>query len=448
MTLNNKSPKTIGLVAIVALVSIFLLSQLGLAAAASVSSPNSGQISFTTPVNLSNDGSAAVYPAVSNVGSYVYATWSEKTGGILFRVSSDGGTTWAPPLTSAAKKISTLSGTAEFPIMCSVGSAVYITWSQTVGSTGLQVFVASSTDNGNTFSVHQLSSGSPPNGWITPACAAASSNAYVTYASNQPTNTSRVASTSDYGAHWSTPVIYGHSLEDQVAAAGNYAYAYSNRALAVTSNAGASWRLAIYNRTLLGDEGQIAASGSNVYLSTQTKTTHGVVRGYFSNDYGQKFHDILNMTTTLYDSWEPMVGAYGSSAWISLIEYPGGSKAQIWVETTNDGGTSWSNPVSLSGSGHDVTYPETVATSDGQNVFVVWSQELSSGYWVLRVGYSSDGGSTWTSAPGINVSQNTKGEAGFQLDLATAAISAYGTHGFAVWQYMNGGSNQVYFSHS
>ncbi|MDA4129134.1 MAG: hypothetical protein OK457_00025 [Thaumarchaeota archaeon] len=54
----------------------------------------------------------------------------------------------------------------------------------------------------------------------------------------------------------------------------------------------------------------------------------------------------------------------------------------------------------------------------------------------------------WTSAPGINVSQNAVGQAGNSNDVATAEISANGVHCYAVWQYVNGASNQIYFSSS
>ena len=119
--------------------------------------------------------------------------------------------------------------------------------------------------------------------------------------------------------------------------------------------------------------------------------------------------------------------------------------------TTTNGGNSWNAPVSLSGKGSansDDSFPFTVSTSDGRNVFVGWSQQLSPGYWVMRVGYSTNVGITWSAAPGIDVSQNTIGEAGNGTDVATAAISSFGTHCYATWQFMNGITNQIYFSYS
>lgn len=443
--------RLIPIVSSLALVALFLLPS-GLVAFASNSSSSSSSLTFSTPVNLSsNDGSkAANFPWVTNIGSNVYVAWTEGGGGLRFRSSLDGGTTWSPALTSPSAKLSIPGGTVQAPIVCANGSDVYVAWSQTVGKTGLQVFVAASTNHGASFSkAKQLSSGSPHDGWITPVCAAAESYAYVAWINDSP-NQSWVSSSDDNGATWSVPFNYGHTREPEAAALNQYGYIYSNRDLTVTNNGGSTWKTVLLNLTLRGDEGQIAAAGPNVYITTQTKTPTGYIHLYYSNDYAQPhtFHNINDSTPTLPDSWEPMVAAYGDSAWFALIDHPGGPGANIYVYTTHNGGTTWSAPVSVSGTGHDDNYPFTVSSSDGQNVFVGFTQEVSSNYWVFRVGYSADGGNTWTPAPGLDVSQNSQGKAAFQNDLATGAISSFGSHCYATWEFVSGSGHQVQFSHS
>ena len=61
---------------------------------------------FSTPVNLSNDPASAQDPIVQNVGNQVYVAWTERSGGIRFRESPNGGLTWVPPLSKPALKIS------------------------------------------------------------------------------------------------------------------------------------------------------------------------------------------------------------------------------------------------------------------------------------------------------------------------------------------------------
>jgi hypothetical protein len=398
---------------------------------------------------------------VTNVGSNVYVAWTEGGGGLRFRYSTDGGTTWVPSIGLPSSKLSIAGGVVQAPIVCANGSNVYVSWSQTVivkgNNTGLQVFVASSNNNGTSFgSAVQLSHGSPPQGWITPVCAAAGSDAYVNWINDTP-NQSWIASTNNGGKTWSAPHQYGLSRENELAALNTNttqnAYSYSNRNVVVTHDGGTTWTHVINTK---GDEGMITASGPYVYIATQTKTPTGYIHFYYSDNYGKSFKGINDSTPTLPDSWEPMVASYGNSVWMTLIDYPGGNKANIYVYTSHDGGTSWANgPISVSGTGHDAGYPFTISTSDGQNIFVGYTQEGKgststgpTGYWIFRVAYSSDGGNTWTAAPGFDVSQNTKGAAGFQNDLATGAISSYGTHCFATWEYVNGNTHEVQFSHS
>lgn len=418
-----------------------------------------GQPVASPPVNLSNDSPInATYPIVDSVGSNVYVSWSEGIGGIKFRASSDYGQDWSPPLSSPAMTVSKEGGDygfVQFPVMFANASDVFIAWSQDVGSVGLQIFEATSTNNGSSFNVTQLTStvgkgNTTKGGYITPAIAASGSNVYVTFSGNG--SYSFVMSSNNYGSTWSKPHLYAQSLEDQVAAWGENGYAVANRALQVTHNGGATWTRAVFeNGTIQGDEPMIAAYGQYVYVASETSHitgNQGFIHTYVSNDSGSNFTVIEDFSPTVNDSWAPMVGAFGNSAWIAVRQYPGGQKGQVWVYTTTDGGLNWSAPVSLSGTptkGTAETFPFEVVSTDGQNVFVGWAHQVSSGHWTFMVGASSDGGSSWSAAPGINVSQNSNGEAGFENDLAVAAISSSGPYCYSVWQYRNGSQNQIYF---
>ncbi|HYB03460.1 MAG TPA: hypothetical protein VED17_03300, partial [Nitrososphaerales archaeon] len=134
---------------------------------------------------MSGSATDAKEPAVqtSASGKYVYVSWTEGSGGIYSSVSSNGGNTWSTPL-----KISKSGGTADFPVMITGdgyetfnSGDVYVAWAQTV-STVLQIFVASSTNNGATFKTIQVTTA----GGITPALAASGVNVYVTWFQTTP----------------------------------------------------------------------------------------------------------------------------------------------------------------------------------------------------------------------------------------------------------------------
>jgi hypothetical protein len=146
-----------------------------------------------------------------------------------------------------------------------------------------------------------------------------------------------------------------------------------------------------------------------------------------------------------------MVAAYGSSIWVAWHNNPGGNKAQEWVTTSTDNGSSFSTPTSISGTGHWVGWPWEISTTDGLNVFIIWPQQLTASpdHWVIRVSYSSNGGTNWSPAPGIDASNNVNGEAAPENDVANAAISSFGATAYAVWQFTaTSGTNQIYFAAS
>ena len=98
---------------------------------------------FSTPINLSNDSGNARFPNVQNDGTNVYVSWTEQSGGILFRAGSDGGSSWSPPTSSPALKLSPSGGVASYPLMAEYGQYVYIVWSQTPKSSEpAQIYLA------------------------------------------------------------------------------------------------------------------------------------------------------------------------------------------------------------------------------------------------------------------------------------------------------------------
>ncbi len=437
--------KSMRLFTLISLISIFLLSfsLLGSSLAFSVSN----QI-FSSPVNLSNDTGTAQFPDVVNVGNNVYVAWTQGSGGILFRASTNGGSSWSPPLSQGAMRISHEGGTTQYPLMSANGSYVYVTWSQTVGSSGLQLFEATSTNFGVSFAVRQVTSGVSSNGWITPVIASWGSNVYIVYSGDG--KNSYVISSNNAGATWTTPFHYGVTFEPEAAVVGSNVYAVADGIqFAVSHNAGATWTK-VLNEREEGDEPMIAASGNDVYIVAQCRCSTGPIWLLTSTNSGNSFirTDINGKVT---NNWQPMVGAYGSSAWVDWHNNPGGKAAQEWMTMTANSGATWTAPVSISGTGHWVGWPWEVSTTDGRDIYTMWPQQVTSSpnYWVDRASYSSNGGSTWSSPPGIDVSQNTNGQAAPENDIANGAISSYGSTAFAVWQFTStSGTNQIYFASS
>jgi len=398
----------------------------------------SGAPVFLAAHNISNDAGTAQFPNIANVGSSVYAAWTEQSRGIYFSVSSNDGVSWSP-----GAKLSLSGGTAAYPLLSAIGSDVYVVWSQnTASGKPMQVYFSASSDSGAHFSTPIIIDNTPTTSSLTPVIAASGTNVAVGWIASTH---SYVRTSTNNGGSWGSVLSLSSNHEPQVAISGNNVYAISDGLrFAVSHDAGSTW---VIKSVGGGSEPWIAASGSNVYAAWETKGTASKVSVLVSNNNGNTFTTKV-LTTTLPDSWNPMVAAFGSKAYIAIQEYPGVSKANIWIYVSTNNGGSWNAPVSLSGSGSVLSYPFNVATSDGTNVFVMWGQQVSSTNWVSRVSYSGDGGNTWTSAPGINVSNNPSGAAATNNDIATGALTSDGSHGLAVWQYVSGTTSQIYFSGS
>ena len=297
---------------------------------------------FSPAVNLSDDLGNAKNPVISSQGLNVYAAWVEGSKGLFFRMSTDGGNTWTPSLSSPALKLSRSGGSASFPVMFTqyqgVNSGdVYVAWTQGVkqanGSLVSQIFVAVSNNSGLSFKLTQLSHNST-NAQNTPTISAWGSNVYVAWFSAGgghyvlPGGID-VSSSTNNGTTWSAPlgiVNPSYAGESQIVAYGNSAYLVADGIYyTATYDSGASWspQINLYNPAntttsyYVGREPWIAAWGNQVYVTWEANsTTPGV--GYHdqsvtSMDGGKTWGAIQNLTDAIKNSWEPENAAYGSS---------------------------------------------------------------------------------------------------------------------------------------
>ena len=165
-----------------------------------VTRSTNGGLSWSTPINLSNDNNASESPAIYMDGNNVHVVWEKRTVGVNYSVSTDGGATFstpvlipltnarAPSVIAAGTKVTVLfrdntanrdiyvarstntgvsftapsvlyaSGTTDAafqagkPMMALSGSNLYIVWEETHGpGTATDVKYMRSTDGGATF---------------------------------------------------------------------------------------------------------------------------------------------------------------------------------------------------------------------------------------------------------------------------------------------------------
>jgi hypothetical protein len=420
-----------------------------LLACSALSSPTFRTLSFATgslfgsPLNLTNDVYNARYPAVAASGANVYVAWSEGSHGVYLRKSADNGSSFSPAL-----RLSPVGGVAGYPVISANGSNVYIAWAQSVAANNIsEIYFASSVDSGNIFATQVLSTADS----ITPAIASWNSSVYVSWSGGVPSNNGTyVRSSTDAGQTFGPAFQLSiNNKENAIAAYGTSAYAISDFGyFDYTNDNGNTWKA--YQISGGGLQPTIAAWGDNVYVASQTKNaTHFfTLEVVSSNDSGTSFGPVFYPAGNVSNDWNPELGAYGSSVYLAFRSaYP----QQTWIVNSADNGSSWGTPVSLSLS-DDISGAPSLAVS-GTSAYAIFgsSTNSSTNVWDAYVGYTNDSGSTWSTAPGWDVSGNTFGEAAPLTTVASASIAASGGNVYAAWMAnetapSNATNYQVFFN--
>ena len=396
---------------------------------------------FSTAVNLSNDGNNAQYPMVANSGQHVYVAWTEESHGIFVRTSSDGGVNW-----NTALKVSLNGGSASYPVITANGSNVYVAWSQTVPATKLyQVYFAVSTNYGSSFSSATIVDDNSGVSSVTPVLAGYGSDVYVSWTDNGP---SYVRASTDGGVTWGPSFNLGTYHEPQLAAWGSNAYFVSDGKgsmdIGVTHDNGATWTTTVLGSS--GAEAWIAAAGPHVYVVWETKNSGGKapINGVISSDNGTSFGSITALSGSVINDWEPQLTASGNNVYLTFRSL---SPQSAWITMSSNDGATWTAPTNLSGNGNQVGWPLDIAVS-GSNAFTIWGSSPTGSVWNAYAGFTTDNGASWTSTGGVDLSSNTVGVAAPATDVASASIMANGSHAFAAWQSTQTGNEQIWFAYS
>ena len=290
-----------------------------------------GGATFTTPVNISNNSGDSSYPKVLVSENNIYVVWAftvtNKDYDILFSKSTDGGATFATPV-----NLSNTVGDTGLPQMVMSGNNIYITWENN-GPGNFDVFVAKSTDSGNTFYAPVNVSKNPkPSG--APQIVASGNDVYVVWMDNTPGNYDIfVAKSTDNASTFGTPVN-------------------------------------VSNNT--GDSGyqQIALSENNLYVAwtdTISKSNYDILFAK-STDGGATFTTPVNISKNVGASGWPQVSVSGN-IYVIWEDITTGSY-DILISKSIDGGATFTIPVNISNTTDNSNFKQMVLSDN--NVYVVW----------------------------------------------------------------------------
>jgi hypothetical protein len=177
------------------------------------------------------------------------------------------------------------------------------------------------------------------------------------------------------------------------------------------------------NNTGDSEDPRIAASDNNVYAAWQDNTP-GNSEIFFaaSSDSGTNFTSPVNLSNTSQDSIAPQIAVSGNNVSVVWVEQVTGGHRKIFFRASTDGGMSFGPTLQLSENTFGVVEYPNVAVS-GSNVYVVWRDpSIVKGEIYLKV--STDNGSTFGNIINVSTSPTFSGY---------PQIAVSGSNVYVVW---------------
>ena len=290
-----------------------------------------GGATFSTPANISNNSGDSSYPKIVASGNNIYVTWSftvtKKDYDVLFTKSTDGGATFTTPA-----NISNNSGDSGLPQLAVSGNNVYVAW-ENIGLGNFDVFVAKSTDNGNSFTFPvNVSNNEAPSG--APQIIASGNNIYVSWMDKTSGNYDVfVAKSSNAGSIFGTPINVSKTLKDS---------GYQ----------------------------QMAASGTDIYVVWTETISNENYDVFFakSTDGGSTFDAPVNISNNVGPSAWAQVTAQ-NNIYVAWEDSTAGNY-DIFIAKSTDGGSTFGAPINVSNTLKESAFVQMIATNDG--LYLTW----------------------------------------------------------------------------
>ena len=341
-----------------------------------------GGTNFGTPVNISKNIGSSSSPQFAVSGNNVYVVWQAQATGkyqILFAKSTDGGDTFSTPV-----NISNNSGDSSFPKILVSENNIYVVWAFTVTTTDFDILFSKSTDGGATFTTPVNLSNTVRDTGL-PQMTVSGNNIYITWENNGSGNFDVfVAKSTDRGNTFSTPVNVSKNSKSsgapQIVASGNDVYVawmdntpgnYDVFVAKSTDNASTfGTPVNVSNNTSDSGYQQIALSENNLYVAwtdTISEINYDVLVSK-STDGGATFSTPVNLSKNAGASGWPQVVVSGN-IYVMWEDITTGNY-DILVSKSTDGGATFGTPVNISNTKDDSNFKQMVLSDN--NIYVVW----------------------------------------------------------------------------
>ena len=183
----------------------------------------------------------------------------------------------------------------------------------------------------------------------------------------------------------------------------------------------------------------IAVSGNNVHVVWSDGTSgNSEILYRRSTDSGATFGPIINLSNNAEVSTNPAIAVSGNDVHVVWNDAPTFGNFDVFYKRSTDGGASFTEPTkNLSNSAENSVFPDI--TVSGNNVYVVWDEEVS-GTRDILYRRSVDGGNTFSDTI-KNLSNNPP-------QSVSPAIAVIGNNVHVVWREGVPGGSDIFYRRS
>jgi hypothetical protein len=437
-------------------------------------------MSFTTPINLTNNTRDSVYAQIASFGKNVYMVWQENNPDpsgqsnnannninynddyenydIYIKKSTDGGLTFSKEI-----NLSKNPGFSEHPQIAISGNNVYIAWiddassSSSSSSTTIknqEILFRKSIDGGNTFDkIINLSNSSNADSYNL-EITAAGNNVYVVWqdttlptadvdtSNSGDVNADNNSDRSSISSKESSSILFRASTDDgntfkKIKSLSNSAFKSYPKIAAFENSAYVVWNVGI-----IGDS------------NSEDNNANNINNGIFftkSFDSGNSFSYTIKLNSDQNSIGESQIAAYGNNVYVVWGGNPDDKVVgDIFFVKSTDNGNRFAKAVSL---GEPNSLNVEIIADGNNNVYIAWQALLSADNVCpscllkpddneeILFKMSSDNGATFT-----NINENISKNEG--ISECTSVAVSENNNVYVAWEDYTYGNHEILFSKS
>jgi hypothetical protein len=429
---------------------------------ANTNDDNGNSISFTEPINLTNNTRDSVYAQIASYGKNVYMVWQENNPDpsgqnnnvnnninynddyenydIYIKKSTDGGVTFSKEI-----NLSKNPGISEHPQIAISGNNVYIAWIDDASSSSSsstiknqEILFRKSIDGGNTFDkIINLSNSSNADSYNL-EITAAGNNVYVVwqdttlptadYDSSSGVNADNNSDRSSISSKENSSILFRASTDDgntfkKIKSLSDSAFKSYPKIAAFENSAYVVWNVGI-----IGDS------------NSENNNANNINNGIFftkSFDSGNSFSDTIKLNSDQNSIGESQIAAYGNNVYVVWGGNPDDKVVgNIFFVKSTDNGNRFAKAESL---GEQNSLNVEILSGENNNVYIAWQALLSDGNEEILFKKSSDNGATFT-----NINENISNNEG--ISECTSISVSENNNVYVAWEDYTYGNHEILFA--